>query len=597
MSPLLSAHRLSKSFAHGPLFENISFGVFAGDHIGVIGPNGAGKSTLLKIIARMEEPDQGELSYKSGLKVAYLAQSPTLDPEWTLFHAATQGLDDPHDWEQVARVHEWISKMDFAQAGYSESTEIGTLSGGWKKKVALLCELVKKPDLLLLDEPTNHLDVESIMWLEEFMSQSEMAFLTITHDRQFLQRVSNKIFELDRKNVDGLLVVDGTYSQYLEIKGQRLEAQKSLEIKLKNTLRRETEWLSRGPKARTTKQQARIDRAENLGNQVEKVEGLNAQRMVDLEFKGVQGGVKKLIEAKGISKSYQGNCLFEKIDVTISAKTRLGLLGKNGAGKSTLIKVLLGEVLPDTGTVQRADHLKISYFEQGKDSLDPLMTVYKSVCPQGEYVNFGGQWIHVHGYLEKFLFNKDRIQTQVKYLSGGEQSRLLLARLMLTEANLLVLDEPTNDLDLETLHILEESLGAFPGGIILVSHDRMFLDNLSNEILAFENGKVERFADVFQWEAWIKTKHIESTQKVLQTKVATKPVTGKKLSYKDQRELDQMEEVIQNQEAQLTEITDKLNVEKDSKKLVVLSNQVGELQSKIDNLYRRWDELLRLKNQ
>ena len=606
MAPLLNAHKITKSFSMGPLFSEISFGIEAGDRIGLIGPNGAGKSTLLKILAGVETVDKGTVSRQSGLRVAYLAQTPTVKPEQTLLEMALEGASDPHDWEFIARAHEWISKLQFEEAGIDAETKVGDLSGGWRKRAALMRELMRQPDLLLLDEPTNHLDVESILWLEEFFAQSRMAILTITHDRQFLQRVSTKIFELDKKNPDGLLVVQGNYSDYLIIKEQNFSAQQRLETKLKNTLRRETEWLLQGAKARTTKQQARIDRAYDLGDEVAAVSDRNALRNVDLAFQGVSGGPKKLIEAKKISKTYPGRELFKNLDLIVSSKTRLGLMGRNGCGKSTIIRILLGEEQPDSGTVDRADHLKVAYFQQNRDELDPKLTVLKTICPQGEYVSFGGKFVHVHGYLERFLFRNDRIQTLVGKLSGGEQSRLLLAKLMLTEANLLVLDEPTNDLDLATLHVLEEALDEFAGGLILVTHDRYFMDRLCTEIWTFDQGDVQRFASVGQWEDWHKTRDSQPPQKtsgIRSDAVASvsieAPAKTKKLSYKDQRDLDTIEERIHQNERELEVLTLRAQapeIQSNSIKLTELSAQMAAQQTQIDALYKRWDELLSLQS-
>ncbi|MCM2282168.1 MAG: ABC-F family ATP-binding cassette domain-containing protein [Bdellovibrionaceae bacterium] len=503
MAILISAHGLSKSFAHRPLFSNIQFGIESGERIGLIGPNGAGKSTLLKIIAGHAEADAGTLAPQRGLRVGYLEQTPRFDSEATVEDIVLEGLSDRDDWVQVSRAHEIMARLSLLEPTRS----IQSLSGGWKKRVALARELAREPDLLLLDEPTNHLDIESILWLEDFLAESRFATLTITHDRLFLANVSTRILELDRRNPQGLLSIAGGYTDYLEAKEQLMSAQEGQEQKLRNTLRRETEWLRRGAKARQTKQKGRIQAAEVLRETVGDLETRNKKAVVDLDFVSMDRSPKKLIEAVGISKSYEGRLVLPVMDLLVTPRSRIGLLGPNGAGKSTLIRLLIGEETPDTGSVKPAEKLEVSYFEQNRESLDPKLSVLRTVCPEGDYVDFAGRKLHVRSYLDRFLFSPQQTDLAVEKLSGGEQSRLLLARLMLTRANVLILDEPTNDLDMATLDVLREVLTDFSGAVILVTHDRYFLDQVSNQILAFgedENGKkaIVPFANLEQWESW-----------------------------------------------------------------------------------------------
>jgi ATP-binding cassette subfamily F protein uup len=467
---LVSGHSIEKSAAGRVLYTNLRFGIQEGQRIGLIGPNGAGKSTLLKIINKTMTPDKGNISWGQGLRMACLDQVPTFTKGRTVLETLLEKVDDG-DGMAIARAYELVSKLGFNDEGYDENTLVNELSGGWAKRAALGRELMTEPDLLLLDEPTNHLDVESIEWLEEYLAGLRCATLTVTHDRYVLNRVSTVIWELDPRNPEGLLVVEGGYLEYCEIRDQLIDAQRRRESTLKNTLRRETEWLRRGPQARTTKQKARIDRAVELVDVVDDVSTRNKQRKVDIEFQSLQGGPKKLIEAKGISKSYGSREIFQKLDLTLMLGSKIGLLGRNGAGKSTLLRVLLGREAPDTGTVTPAENLKLAYFEQNRESLDPEKTVLKTLCPEGDYVKLGANFIHIRSYLDKFLFTEDFARKKVGQLSGGEQARLLIARLMLNEANFLVLDEPTNDLDLVTLSVLEESLREYPGAILIVSHD------------------------------------------------------------------------------------------------------------------------------
>ncbi len=606
MSVLINGHALAKAFSGRTLFKDLAFGIATGQHIGLIGANGAGKSTLLKIMASLESADSGNVSLRQGLRVAYLPQVPQLESGVDILTTILSAADDPYDGKSMAQAYELFSRLDFEKVGLSENSLVETLSGGWQKKVALARELIRDPDVLLLDEPTNHLDVESILWLEEFLARAPFATLTVTHDRLFLNRISNRIWELDRRHPNGLLDVEGDYATFCEIKGQHISALEKKEDILKNTLRRETEWLRRGPAARSTKQQARIKRAYELADNVENLEDLNKKRNVGIEFNSADGSPKKLLEAKNISKAYDGRTLFDGFNLLLERGKRIGLLGANGAGKSTLIKVLLGLETPDSGTVEHNERLEVSYFDQKRDLLDPKSTPLKTLCPQGDHVKFRGQFIHVRSYLDRFLFGPDLAKSEISKLSGGEQARLLIAQLMLKESNLLVLDEPTNDLDLATLNVLEEQLRDFEGAIILVSHDRYFMDQVVDEIYAPCDGNFLKFTGVAQWEAWVKEGKKLSTSKndarvsKEDSSVATgntgassgsisKP--GKKLTYKDQREYDLMESAIADTEARLEALTRESLDPAARTKIAEISLQMSETQAELDRLYARWSEL------
>jgi ATP-binding cassette subfamily F protein uup len=622
VSILVSVHQLSKAFGVRPLFTGLTFSIESGDRIGLIGPNGAGKSTLLRILASEEGLDSGTLSFQKGLKVGFLKQVPEFKEGATLLSTVMEGVhsggnssssaDPMENWEEMAIAQECLAKLSLvgsnAPGAYDESTLVESLSGGWRKRVALARELARQPDLLLLDEPTNHLDLESILWLEKFLAQSRIATLTITHDRAFLQKVANRIIELDRRNPEGLLNIRGSYADYLETKNLTLEAQKQRETVLKNTLRRETEWLRRGAKARTTKQQARIDRAEDLKQEVSDVQSRNMNRAVRFEFQGSDKNPKKLMEVKKVGKSYPGKKLFGDLDMIVTPGSRIGILGKNGAGKSSLIRILLGEEEPDEGEVFRSDSLKVSYFEQNRETLDPDLSVIKTLCPTGDSVIYQGRSVHIRSYLDRFLFEPGQMEMAVGKLSGGEQSRLLIARLMLNESNLLVLDEPTNDLDFATLNLLEECLSEFQGAIIIVTHDRFFLDQVTDQILAFSGDEkhptLVRFADLGQWEQWLSDKQIaedaEIKRAATQAKAAAATASGtqfakkKKLSFKDQRELDMMEQTILEAETELakwTEESTKSEHASNSKKLAEIAKSMSDAQQKVNSLYERWTQL------
>jgi ATP-binding cassette subfamily F protein uup len=469
--------------------------------------------------------------------------------------------------------------------------------------------LAQQPDLLLLDEPTNHLDVEGIEALEVLLARAPFATLTVTHDRLFLQRVATRILELDRRNAGGLLSVAGDYATYTRVKGEQMHAQERREIVLRNTLRRETEWLHRGAAARSTKQEARIQRAGTLADEVTELGRRNQSRTATLDFQSSERRPKRLVEAKGVGQSYDGRTIFQGVDLFLGPGTRVGLLGPNGCGKSTLIRVLLGVEAPSKGTVLRADGLKVAYFQQTRDALDPARTLADTVCPDGDYVSYRGARVHVRGYLERFLFTSEQMNTPVGKLSGGEQSRLLLAALMLQEAQILVLDEPTNDLDLPTLAVLEEALTGFDGAVLLVTHDRYFLDQVATTILAFDpspspsggspagTNSIVRFASLAQWEGWRAERLVAARAAAKASNAASATASGagrRKLGYQEQREYDAIEETLARAETALGEaIADSERPEHaaDAGRLLELLALVEQRRAEIDRLYERWAEL------
>lgn len=601
MSILISVQQLSKSFGAKTLFTDISFGIEQGDRIGLIGPNGAGKSTLLKILAQQETPDTGEVVYSRGLRVSYLEQSPTFPAGKSIYEVLSEDINDP---EQIAQVYKWMGRLSLNQGGMGPETLVEQLSGGWKKRVAIAKELIREPDLFLLDEPTNHLDLESIMWLEDLLKGASFATLTITHDRLFLQRVSNRILDLDRRNPGGLLSVNGAYSDYLNSKESLLSEQAKREDSLKNTLRRETEWLRRGVQARQTKQRARMDRAEDLKDEVEDLSSRNRNRTAQVDFQSASRHPKKLIEAKGISKSYGDKKLFGPLDFLITPKTRLGLLGPNGSGKSTLIKVLLGVEQPDSGNIEYAEAIQVAHFEQSREDLDPNQSLIQTVCAEGDYVSYRGQYIFARSYLDRFLFRPEQMDMPIGKLSGGEKSRVRIAQLMLQQANVLVLDEPTNDLDLETLNVLEDSIKDFDGAVILVSHDRYFLDQIADDILAFtldseQRPQLERFSGYAQWEEWMKQQSKLANKQKTETSSQAKATPPnrpqrKRLSYKEKLEYEGMEQTILDTESQLEELQAQAqdpDILADPQKLSQVSAQMADVEEQIQKLYARWAEL------
>lgn len=606
MSILLTAHQISKSFANRNLFSNLTFVIESGEKIGLIGPNGMGKTTLLKILAERIDCDEGELSRQKGLRVAFLEQIPQFQAGATVQSTLQEGSKHPEEWEALSHVRAYLAKLALdGTHGVGPHTPIETLSGGWKKRVALARELIREPDLFLLDEPTNHLDVESIEWLENLIRKASYATLTITHDRLFLQRVATRILELNSRYPDGLLNVKGNYSRYLLSKQQHEEEQKKKELRLDNIRRRELEWLQRGARARSTKQKARIQRAVAMEQELQDLVYRNQSKSVRMLFQAGDKRPKKLLEAKGISKAYRGQVYISDFSLLIHPGNRIGLIGPNGCGKSTLIRLLLDLEKPDSGSVIRNKHLAPAYFEQNRESLDPKKTVVETVCPEGDHVQYRGQPLHVRSYLDQFLFQKAQMTLPVGQLSGGEQSRLLIARLMLRDANLIVLDEPTNDLDIPTLQVLEDCLKEFAGAVILVSHDRYFLDNITNQVLGFtpkglgHDGKIISFADFSQWEIWHQEQQKvqgdtdgETVGKAPRTKKKTK------LGYLAQREYESMEADILADEEKLARLqaeTEDSEITSHAEKLMELHEKINVLEEKIHRKYERWAELDREK--
>jgi len=617
MAVLISIHQLKHAFSHRSLFEGLTFSVSSGEKIALIGQNGAGKSTLMKIMAGWMEPDEGTVSRTRGLRVGYLPQVPQFKPGLTVREAVYEGLDPDGDWEAVGIAEESMSRLGLkgpraasgvgadaetdASSGY-ENRLVADLSGGWQKKVALAHELAKQPDVLLLDEPTNHLDVESVLWLEQWIRKSSLCVLTISHDRTFLKRIASRVIEVDRRNPDGILSHQGNLDGFFEMKADYLAAQASRQASLENLLRRETEWLRRGAKARTTKQKARIDRAGDLAEEVGTLAWKQQQSSVRLDFEDASAP-KKLVTLEKVSFSYGKQTLFKDLNLKIGAKTRLGLMGNNGTGKSTLIRLVVGDLKPTEGTIERSDRLEYAYFDQQRQALDPEETVLRTVCPFGETVEFYGRKLHVRSYLERFLFSGAQVEQEVRQLSGGEQARLQLAQLMLRPANLLILDEPTNDLDLQTLSVLEDCLAEFPGAVILVTHDRAFMDAVCDQIVAFPEMIV--FSDLEQWEKWFikqleaqrpntNTKNSQLSNEFAKQNSAANRPSKKNLSYKERLELEGIEPAIAEAEQKLEQLQTQSH---DPATLATplqlkrVMTELSEQQLKIEKLYERWAEL------
>ena len=483
---ILNAEKVSKSYGEKVLFSRVTLGVNKGDKIGVIGVNGTGKSTFLKIVAGVSSPDEGQVVMGRDVTVTYLAQAPDFAKNDSILEYVLRGKPDATEAE---------AKKILTKLGINDfDADINTLSGGQKKRIALAKTLVSPAEVLILDEPTNHLDSDMVMWLEQFIKGFKGELLVVTHDRYFLDNVTNRIVELDKGK---LYSYDTNYSGFLELKTQREEDLRSTEAKRANILRRELEWIKRGCQARSTKQQARIDRYEDMKEASRQARASFDNKPLEMTSISTRLG-KKTVELNNITKGFNGKKVIDDFSYIFLRDDRIGIIGRNGCGKSTLMKIITGQLMPDSGTVEIGDTVRIGYFMQENEPLDNSKTVLEFVRSIGEYVNTVNGKATASQMCEKFLFGPKAQWTPISKLSGGEKRRLYLLSVLMSSPNVLILDEPTNDLDIETLEILEEYLDGFSGIVIVVSHDRYFLDRVVDRIFAFEeDGHLKQYEGGF----------------------------------------------------------------------------------------------------
>jgi ABC transport system ATP-binding/permease protein len=600
LPPIISAQGLSKRYGVAPLFQDISFTVSEGDRIGVIGPNGSGKSTLLEMIIGRVKPDSGDVAIRKGTRLSYVAQISEFAAGVSIRSVIASALERAAvpESERAARFAQTLGRAGFADL----DAEAATLSGGWRKRLAIAEALVQAPDILLLDEPTNHLDLAGIQWLESVLQNAAFACVVVSHDRYFLENTVNEMVELNRAYENGALRVSGNYSSFLEAKEEYLHAQKKRQESLENRVHTELEWLRRGPKARATKAKARIDKAHEMIGELAEMNARSRTSSAELDFSATDRKTKQLITLDGVSFGIGSRTLFKDIHFSVTSKLRVGLVGPNGSGKTTLLRLLRGDFKPESGKIRRADGLRIVYFDQNRE-LDPDLTLRRALAPDSDAVIYQDRVIHVASWAERFLFSSENLNQRVGRLSGGERARVLIAQLMLQPADVLLLDEPTNDLDIPTLEILEESLLEYSGALVLVTHDRFMLDRVSTVVLGLDGlGKAERFADYSQWDAWqrlqlTKAKPVASTigSRLSATPDADSvPSPKKKLSFKEVREFASIEERIAQAEEQLrvkqTALEDP-QVMSDRIRLQGALSDMQEAQKTVDHLYERWTEL------
>jgi ATP-binding cassette subfamily F protein uup len=628
MPPILNAQSVTKQFGAKPLFQNISLTVNEGDRIGLIGPNGAGKSTLLAILAGQLEPDSGELAVRKRARAAYVPQDSRFAPGLSIRQVLERALTTAHvdESEREGRLREGLIRELGGRAGFVDlNDEAAALSGGWRKRLAITEALVGEPEVMLLDEPTNHLDLAGIEWLEELLTSSSFAAVTVSHDRYFLESTSSEIIELNRVYADGLLRVKGNFSRFLEEKQAYLESQNRQQESLRNQVKTEIEWLRRGPKARTGKSKARIGTANAMIGKLKEIDARTAVSTAGIDFDASQRKTKRLVEFKNVAcdvpggddsteaspKSQNNQRLFTGLNFILTAGMKVGLVGPNGSGKTTLLRLLRGEIDAAEGSIRRADALRMVYFSQMRE-LDESLTLRRALAPEGDAVMHQGREVHVASWAARFLFTSEQLNQPVRNLSGGERARVLIAKLMLEPADVLLLDEPTNDLDIPTLEILEENLLDFPGALVLVTHDRYLLNRVSSTVLGLDGrGHTGRFADYSQWEDWIAEQdQVELDQsadkKSLRKadgsssaqRTGTEPASGagakKKLSYLEAREFAAIEQRVEASDDRLNAARNRVEHPGIATNADALQEALLELdaaQQENDTLYARWAEL------
>ena len=597
MTVLLSLQGCTKSFGSRPLFSDLGIDLRLGERVGLIGPNGAGKTTLMRLLVGLDEIDDGIRSLRRGTRLGFLAQDDVFPAGQTVREVLLAALakEQIEEHERDTRI-----AITLTQVGFDDEDKVAsTLSGGWRKRLSLARELVRKPDLLLLDEPTNHLDLQGIVWLERLLRAAPFGYLVATHDRAFLRAVADEVIEINRVYPNGSFRIAGTYDDFLERRDDFLEGQARTQQAVANQVRRETEWLGRKAAARTRKAASRIDAAMNRREELGDLKYRNnAAGSAAIDFVGTGRQTRKLLTITDVSKSMAGRPLFSGLEMILSPGTKLGLLGPNGSGKSTFLKVLTGELAPDTGTVVPADALKIVTFEQGRATLDLSATLRKALCPNGDTVMIGDRPTHVVAYAKKFLFTEEQLEIQVAKLSGGEQARVRIAQLLVQPADLLLLDEPTNDLDIPALEVLEASLSEFSGALVIVSHDRELLDGLCTEVIGLDGkGGAALYGNVNQWLTALE-RDIEVAKKPAPApapRPAPKPNVEKpkRLNNQEQKELSQIEAVIQKAEEVLEQR--KAAVQNAATAgHIALSEACKAMeasQREVDKLYARWQEL------
>jgi len=576
------------------LFKDLSFGVFQGEKIGLTGPNGAGKSTLLKIIAQQEPLDSGEVSIKRDLKIAFVAQKNIFPDKKSISEYLKEKLITEENHEDMQA--EIQAALCLSLVGFEDlDLQISTLSGGWKKRLAISCAIATEPELLILDEPTNHMDWDGILWLESWLKTYKDSLLLVSHDRRFLENNANRMIEINRLYKDGVLSFNCAYEEFLQKKAEYFKAQLKQQESMSNKASRELDWLRAGVKARTTKSKSRMDNAYALMDELDDLKKRNAsvQHKSRMEVDSSERKTKKLVDLKHVDVGFENNVLIKDINLTLGPKMCLGLLGANGSGKSSLLKTIIGSIKPLSGELFLADDLKVVFFDQARESIEQDINLIDYLGDGAEYVIFKDQSIHVASYASRFLFHSEKMHLKISQLSGGEQARLLIAKVLLKPADVLILDEPTNDLDIDTIEILEDTLAQFPGLIILVSHDRSFLDKLCDQHLALDGqGGWLMYASLNQWLKARFKKNDSGKSVKTDGGEAKKVKTNFKLSYKDKRFLETVEkdlEVLEGDLSKFEKLLEDPKIMSNQQELNIIIKKIADQQKLIESTYQKWE--------
>ncbi len=594
MSLIFSLKNISKTYGDDTLFGDLSIDFKLNEQLGLIGMNGSGKSTLLKLIAREIEPDEGQIVGTTGLRFIYLPQQDTLDPEKTVQQILYDSISDKlFDERQCHK----IVQTFLGKGGFKDPDVLSkTLSGGWEKRLAITRALCCKPDILLLDEPTNHLDINGILWLEEILKKPGFSFIVVSHDRAFLENICLNIMEIGKYYPRGFFKIQGQYKKFDKERKKVLQAQQKQQASLASKMRRENEWLRQGPKARSTKAKYRIEQAYNLREQLNILRQKNRDTAaLNIDFSATGRQTKKLLKAFHLKKSLNNKNLFSDISFQLSPKFCLGVVGENGSGKSTLLSILEKQMQPDEGKVQWAENLKIAVLAQNRSKLNLESTLKQALNPAGgDSVNYKGKPVHVVTWAKRFLFMPDQLDMQVKRLSGGEKARILLANIMLSPCDILFLDEPTNDLDILSLEVLEESIKQFPGAVVIVSHDRFLMDRVCHKILYLDPDRGAQFFNNFDQILHFRRENTPEKQQKIQKIVKKKKPALITFTYKEKYELEHIEEKILKQEDKVENLTNKIQeheIINNPEKMQLVCSRLEQTQKQVNMLYERWESL------
>ena len=607
MQPLISIKNAGKSYGNHDLFTELDFELNPGEKLGLIGGNGSGKSTLLQIAAGIIDPDEGGISIRSSTKCIHVPQQDEPSASCTVSQVIENRLRAAGTDEEDIPGH---LNRAMGTGGFEDGSVLSaTLSGGWKKRLCLTRALACEPDILLLDEPTNHLDITGILWLESILGKASFSFIVISHDRRFIDHTCDSVMELGKQYPGGFLKVKGGYGHFTEEREKFLASQKKRESALANKMRREDQWLRQGPKARTSKARYRIDKAELLRSELEQVRHRNSNTAsVDIDFSATGRKTRRLVEISGIAKSIDGKELFRDLSLNLTKGTCTGIVGENGSGKSTLIHIIGKTEKPDNGKVKWTENLKAAHFEQHAETLDPGITLREALSPTGsDSVIYNGRPIHIVSWAKKFLFSPDTLDMRVENFSGGEKAKMRIARIMLEPVDLLLFDEPTNDLDIPSLEVLEKSLLEFPGAVVLVSHDRYLLDHAA-DTLVYLDGRggaktVKSFSQILAEKKKPSPGHGESKTGGGRKEKRQKPGTSRNgitFGFKEKYELAHMEENIlaaESEVSRLEEQVQKPEVLRDSEKLNLLCTELQTAEDEVNRLYDRWETLEKKKAQ